>query len=112
MKKYLMILVAVICFEINTNANTQNVVFRETQTVCNGQTGETFIFSSDGTFADYQNDVLSYQGTYDITGNHIAIAILDDDGNIVQQFRGSANIQGNTLVLFILQNVQFRPNEC
>ena len=92
MKKFFLILVAIVCFGISANAQ---VVFRSKQTVCLPDKVERMEFFSSGKVFWYSsNDLLLMEGTYTITNGHKGIRITFDR---MQPINVQANISGSTL---------------
>ena len=91
MKKFLLVLVAIIGFGITANAG---VIFRSQQSVCSGN--EQIIFKSDGTVQVWTNSTLQYKGTYTIEGS---IIIMSVEGG---QFRARASMNDSKTTLYDL----------
>ena len=95
MKKYLMILVAVVCFGLSTNAG---VVFRTTQKVCYGE--EQVFFYSSGKVV-VTTTTKRYEGTYNLTDGGIAM-VLNYEGEQIELFAQATTSYNNSYLDWII----------
>ncbi|MDR1227273.1 MAG: hypothetical protein LBK47_10325 [Prevotellaceae bacterium] len=100
MKKFLMILAAVICFKASANAD---VILRSQQAVCSGSV--RIILKDNGTCQIWTNSILQYSGTYIIEDNTIIMFV---DG---KQFRAKTtmNDKQTKLLNLTFNGVEYRP---
>lgn len=63
----------------NLLAQNRNVVFRTTQKLRCGKTGEDIWFFRDGTWKLYSRNTLKYSGTYRASNSYITLYLSDGD---------------------------------
>ena len=101
MKKFIVVLVALIGFGLSVNAQ---VIFRSQQSVCSGN--EQIILKSNGAVQIWTNSTLQYSGTYTIEGK---VIIMSVEGG---QFRATAEMNDSKTTLFRLNFNNTWYNRC
>ena len=108
MKKFFVVLLAVIGLGISANAQN-SVRFRSTQTVCNGSTSERIVLKTDATFEIWQNSRLVHTGTYTVRNNNEIVLTVSNNGGT---WRLSASVSNGVLNWATFNNVTYRRNGC